>query len=252
VDLVKNGGAHACVSAGNTGALMAISRFVLKTLPGIDRPAIISALPNLRGSTYVLDLGANVDCTPEHLLQFAIMGATLVSAVERKERPSVGLLNIGAEDIKGNEVVKKAGELLRESGLNFIGNIEGDGIYKGAADVVVCDGFVGNVMLKASEGIAQMMRSFIREEFMRSPLTKLAGVVVMPVLFAFRRRLDPRRFNGATLLGLRGIVVKSHGSADALGFARAIERAAEEVRNEVLRRLMLRFGSAEQAEAANS
>jgi glycerol-3-phosphate acyltransferase PlsX len=252
VDLVKNGEAHACVSAGNTGALMAISRFVLKTLPGIDRPAIISALPNLRGSTYVLDLGANVDCAPEHLLQFAIMGATLVSAVEHKDRPSIGLLNIGEEDIKGNEVVKKAAELLRESGLNFVGNIEGDGIYKGAADVVVCDGFVGNVMLKASEGIAQMVRSFIREEFMRSALTRLAGVVVMPVLFAFRRRLDPRRFNGATLLGLRGIVVKSHGSADALGFARAIERAAEEVRNEVLRRLMLRFGSAETSEAAGS
>ena len=250
VDLVRSGEAHACVSAGNTGALMAISRFVLKTLPGIDRPAIISALPNLHGITYVLDLGANVDCAPEHLLQFAIMGATLVSAVEHKDRPSVGLLNIGEEDIKGNEVVKKAAELLRESGLNFIGNIEGDGIYKGEADVVVCDGFVGNVMLKASEGIAQMVRSFIREEFMRSALTRLAGVVVMPVLFAFRKRLDPRRFNGATLLGLKGIVVKSHGSADVLGFARAIERAAEEVRSEVLRRLMLRFGSAEAVEAA--
>jgi glycerol-3-phosphate acyltransferase PlsX len=182
------------------------------------------------------------------------MGATLVSAVEHKERPSVGLLNIGEEDIKGNEVVKKAGELLRASGLNFVGNIEGDGIYKGEADVVVCDGFVGNVMLKASEGIVQMVRSFIREEFMRSPLTKLASVVVMPVLFAFRKRLDPRRFNGATLLGLRGIVVKSHGSADALGFARAIERAAEEVRNEVLQRLMQRFGSEapEAAEATGS
>jgi glycerol-3-phosphate acyltransferase PlsX len=212
---------------------MAISRFVLKTLPGIDRPAIISALPTLRGSTYVLDLGANVDCAPEHLLQFAIMGATLVSAVEHKDRPSVGLLNIGEEDIKGNEVVKKAAELLRQSGLNFVGNVEGDGIYKGVADVV------------------QMVRSFIREEFMRSALTKLASVVVMPVLYAFRRRLDPRRFNGATLLGLKGIVVKSHGSADAFGFARAIERAAEEVRNEVLHRLMQRFGSTEGAEAAS-
>jgi glycerol-3-phosphate acyltransferase PlsX len=231
---------------------MAISRFVLKTLPGIDRPAIISALPNLKGSTYVLDLGANVDCAPEHLLQFGIMGATLVSAVEHKEQPSVGLLNIGEEDIKGNEMVKKAADLLRGSGLNFIGNVEGDGIYKGEADVVVCDGFVGNVMLKASEGIAQMVRSFLREEFMRSPLTKLAGVVVMPVLFAFRKRLDPRRFNGATLLGLRGIVVKSHGSADVLGFARAIERAAEEVRNDVLHRLMQRFGSAQAAEAAEA
>jgi glycerol-3-phosphate acyltransferase PlsX len=245
VELVKNGEAQACVSAGNTGALMAVSRFVLKMLPGIDRPAIIAALPSMRGSTYVLDLGANVDCGPEHLLQFAIMGATLVAAVEHKDRPSVGLLNIGEEDIKGNEVVKKAAELLRDSEVNFIGNIEGDGIYKGEADVVVCDGFVGNVMLKASEGMVQMVRSFIRQEFMRSVLARLAGVIVMPVLYAFRKRLDPRRFNGATLLGLRGIVVKSHGSADAFGFERAIERAMEEVRNEVLHRLMLRFGQAE-------
>ena len=251
VDLVKSGEAHACVSAGNTGALMAISRFVLKMLPGVDRPAIIAALPSIRGSTYVLDLGANVDCGPEHLLQFAIMGATLVAAVEHKDRPSVGLLNIGEENIKGNEVVKRAAELLRGSDLNFIGNIEGDGIYKGEADVVVCDGFVGNVMLKASEGIVQMVRSYIREEFMRSILTRLVGAIVMPVLHAFRRRLDPRRFNGATLLGLRGIVVKSHGSADVFGFARAIERALEEVRNEVLHRLIRRFGEVEQSEASS-
>jgi len=251
VDLVKSGEAHACVSAGNTGALMAISRFVLKMLPGADRPAIIAALPSIRGSTYVLDLGANVDCGAEHLLQFAIMGATLVAAVEHKDRPSVGLLNIGEENIKGNEVVKRAAELLRGSDLNFIGNIEGDGIYKGEADVVVCDGFVGNVMLKASEGIVQMVRSYIREEFMRSILTRLVGAIVMPVLHAFRRRLDPRRFNGATLLGLRGIVVKSHGSADVFGFARAIERALEEVRNEVLHRLIRRFGEVEQSEASS-
>jgi len=249
VDLVKSGEAQACVSAGNTGALMAVSRFVLKTLPGIDRPAIISALPSQRGSTYVLDLGANVDCSPEHLLQFAIMGATLVAAVEHKDRPTVGLLNIGEEEIKGNEVVKRASELLRESGLNFIGNVEGDGIYSGEADVVVCDGFVGNVMLKASEGLAQMVRSFIRQEFMRSILTRLAGAIVMPALLAFRRRVDPRRYNGATLLGLKGIVVKSHGSADAFAFERAIERAMDEVRNEVLHRLMLRFRSSESAEA---
>jgi glycerol-3-phosphate acyltransferase PlsX len=250
VDLVKSGEAQACVSAGNTGALMAVSRFVLKTLPGIDRPAIISALPSLRGSTYVLDLGANVDCSPEHLLQFAIMGATLVAAVEHKDRPTVGLLNIGEEDIKGNDVVKRASELLRVSGLNFVGNVEGDAIYKGESDVVVCDGFVGNVMLKASEGMAQMVRSFIRQEFMRSVLTRLAGMVAMPVLLAFRRRVDPRRYNGATLLGLKGIVVKSHGAADIFGFERAIERARDEVRNEVLQRLMLRFGSPESAEAA--
>ena len=252
VDLVKSGEAHACVSAGNTGALMAISRFVLKMLPGIDRPAIIAALPSIRGSTYVLDLGANVDCGAEHLLQFAIMGATLVAAVEHKDRPSVGLLNIGEENIKGNEVVKRAAELLRGSDLNFIGNIEGDGIFKGEADIVVCDGFVGNVMLKASEGIVQMVRSYIREEFMRSILTRLVGAIVMPVLHAFRRRLDPRRFNGATLLGLRGIVVKSHGSADVFGFARAIERAVEEVRNDVLHRLIRRFGEVERAEAPSS
>jgi glycerol-3-phosphate acyltransferase PlsX len=250
VDLVKNGEADACVSAGNTGALMAISRFVLKTLPGIDRPAIISALPTLRGSTYVLDLGANVDCGPEHLLQFAIMGATLVAALEHKDRPSVGLLNIGEEDIKGTEVVKQAAELLRGSGLNFIGNVEGDGVFKGEADVVVCDGFVGNVMLKASEGVVQMVRSFLREEFMRSVLTRIAAVAVMPVLHAFRKRVDPRRYNGATLLGLRGIVVKSHGSADIYAFERAIERAMEEVRNEVLHRLVLRFGPSETVEPA--
>ena len=248
VDLVKSGEAQACVSAGNTGALMAISRFVLKTLPGIDRPAIISVLPTMKGSTYVLDLGANVDCTAEHLLQFAVMGSTLVSAVEHKESPRVGLLNIGEEAIKGNEVVKQAAELLRASGLNFVGNVEGDGIFKGEADVVVCDGFVGNVMLKSAEGLAQMMRAILRQEFMRSVLTKLVAVVVLPVLNAFRRRLDPRGYNGATLLGLRGIVVKSHGSADAFGFRRAIERAAEEVRNEVLKRLMMRFGPIEAME----
>jgi phosphate acyltransferase len=248
VDLVKNGEAQACVSAGNTGALMAISRFVLKMLPGIDRPAIISVLPTMKGSTYVLDLGANVDCTAEHLLQFAVMGSTLVSAVEHKESPRVGLLNIGEEAIKGNEVVKQAAELLRGSGLNFIGNVEGDGIFKGDADVVVCDGFVGNVMLKSAEGLAQMMRAILRQEFMRSVLTKLVGVVVLPVLHAFRRRLDPRGYNGATLLGLRGIVVKSHGSADTFGFRRAIERAAEEVRSEVLKRLIARFGPVEAME----
>ena len=244
-DLVKNGEAHACVSAGNTGALMAISRFVLKTLPGIDRPAIIAVLPTMQGSTYVLDLGANVDCSPEHLLQFAIMGTTLVAAVEHKERPSVGLLNIGEEAIKGNEVVKQAADLLRASGLNFIGNIEGDGIYKGAADVVVCDGFVGNVMLKTTEGLAQMLGSFLREEFTRNPLTRLAAGLAWPVIAAFKRRVDPRRYNGASLLGLRGIVVKSHGSADAFAFERAIDRATEEVRNEVLQRLIARFGGAQ-------
>jgi len=243
VDLVKSGEAHACVSAGNTGALMAISRFVLKTLPGIDRPAIATVLPNMRRtSTYVLDLGANVDCTAEHLLQFGIMGAMLVAAVEHKERPSVGLLNIGTEDIKGNEAVKQAAELLRESGLNFTGNVEGNDIYKGTVDVVVCDGFVGNVALKSSEGVAEMMASTLREEFSRNAFTRLAAVMARPVIRAFRDRLDPRRYNGASLLGLRGIVVKSHGSADAFAFGQALERAVEEVRNNVPQRIEARMG----------
>ncbi len=243
VELVKSGEARAAVSAGNTGALMAISRFVLKTLPGIERPAILSLLPNMNGSTYMLDLGANVDCSPENLLQFAIMGATLVSAVEHKDRPSVGLLNIGEEAIKGNEVVKQAAELLRASGLNFQGNVEGDDIYKGKTDVVVCDGFVGNVALKTSEGLAQMLGAFLREEFTRSWFTRAAALFARPVLNAFRRRVDHRRYNGATLIGLRGIVVKSHGSADAFAFERAIERAMDEVKSEVLQRLMQRLGT---------
>ncbi len=244
IDLVKRGEADACVSAGNTGALMAISRFVLKTLPGIDRPAIVSVLPSMTGSTYMLDLGANVDCGPEHLLQFAVMGATLVAAVEHKERPAVGLLNIGEEAIKGNEVVKEAGLLLRASGLNFIGNVEGDKIYRGGVDVVVCDGFVGNVALKTSEGLAQMLGKFLREEFTRNALTKLAAVICYPVIAAFRRRVDHRRYNGATLLGLRGIVVKSHGAADLVAYERALERAAEEVRNGVLARITERLAVA--------
>src|SRR4051812_749542 len=190
VNLVKAGEAHACVSAGNTGALMAVSRFVLKTLPGIDRPAICSVLPTMRGRTYVLDLGANVDCGPENLLQFGIMGACLVAALEHNETPSVGLLNIGVEDIKGNEMVKLAAELLRGSGLNFFGNVEGDDIYKGTTDVVVCDGFVGNVALKSSEGVAQMIAAFLREEFNRNALTRLAAFAALPVINAFRRRMD--------------------------------------------------------------
>ncbi|HYG31378.1 MAG TPA: phosphate acyltransferase PlsX, partial [Methylophilaceae bacterium] len=228
INLVKNGEAHACVSAGNTGALMATARFVLKMLPGIDRPAIAAPLPSQKGMVYVLDLGANADCTPEHLLQFAIMGAMLVSSVEHKENPSVGLLNIGSEDIKGNEVVKQAGELLRASHLNFYGNVEGNDIYKGTTDVIVCDGFVGNVALKTSEGLAQMMSRFLTQEFKRNWLTKVMALACMPVLRAFKRRLDPRRYNGATFLGLRGIVVKSHGGADSFSFLHAIHTAIEE------------------------
>ncbi|MBI3371703.1 MAG: phosphate acyltransferase PlsX [Betaproteobacteria bacterium] len=241
VNLVRSGEAHACASAGNTGALMAISRFVLKTLPGIDRPAICSVLPSKRGETYVLDLGANVDCTPENLLQFGVMGAMLVSALEHRERPSVGLLNIGVEDIKGNNTVKQAGELLRASGLNFYGNVEGDDIYHGTTDIVVCDGFVGNVALKASEGLAQMVQDFLREEFSRNPLRKLAALAAWPAIKAFRTRMDHRRYNGASLLGLRGIVVKSHGSADTYAFGQAIRRAVDEVRNSVVQRISERM-----------
>ena len=238
VDLVKEGVAQAAVSAGNTGALMAISRFVLKTIPGIDRPAIATVLPNRKGTfTYVLDLGANVDCTAEQLMQFGVMGAMLVAAVEHKERPSVGLLNIGVEDIKGNETVKRAGELLRSSGLNFHGNVEGDDIYKGTTDVVVCDGFVGNSLLKASEGVAKMITDFLREEFKRNPWNMLAALMATPVIKALRARMDPARYNGATLLGLKGIVIKSHGSADVRAFAHALEAALEEVRNDVPQRI---------------
>jgi glycerol-3-phosphate acyltransferase PlsX len=242
VNLVKSGEAHACVSAGNTGALMAISRFVLKTLPGIDRPAIATVLPNMKGGyTYVLDLGANVDCTPEQLMQFGVMGAMLVSAVEHKERPSVGLLNIGVEDIKGNETVKQAAELLRASGLNFHGNVEGDDIYKGTSDVVVCDGFVGNVLLKASEGVALMIVGFLRQEFTRNPWRMLVAMLAKPVRNALRARMDPGKYNGASLLGLKGIVIKSHGSAGVFAFAQALERAREEVQNDVPKRIAERM-----------
>ena len=238
INLVKEGAASAAVSAGNTGALMAISRFVLKTIPGIDRPAIATLLPNTKGGyTTVLDLGANVDCTPEQLMQFGVMGAMLVAAMEHNDRPSVGLLNIGIEDIKGNETVKRAAELLRASGLNFHGNVEGDDIYKGTTDVVVCDGFVGNALLKASEGVATMIVGFLRQEFKRNPWNMLSALAAKPVLNAMRARMDPAKYNGASLLGLRGIVIKSHGSADARAFGFALERAVEEVRNDVPQRI---------------
>ena len=242
INLVKSGEAHACVSAGNTGALMAISRFVLKTIPGIDRPAIATLLPNMQGGyTYVLDLGANVDCTPEQLMQFGVMGAMLVAAVDHKERPSVGLLNIGVEDVKGNETVKRAAELLRASGLNFHGNVEGDDIFKGTSDVVVCDGFVGNAVLKASEGVVKMIFSFLRIEFRRNPWRMLVAWLATPVFKALRARMDPGEYNGASLLGLRGIVIKSHGSADVFAFGRALERAVDEVRNNVPQRIESRM-----------
>ena len=238
VNLVKSGEAHACVSAGNTGALMAISRFVLKTIAGVDRPAIATVLPNMkRGYTYVLDLGANVDCTAEQLMQFGVMGAMLVAALEHKERPSVGLLNIGIEDIKGNDTVKQAGELLRTSGLNFYGNVEGDDIYKGTTDVVVCDGFVGNSVLKASEGVAKMLFSFLKNEFTANPWRMTVAWLATPVFKALRKRMDPGNYNGASLLGLKGVVIKSHGSADRYAFGQALKSAVEEVENDVVRRI---------------
>jgi len=237
INLVKEGRADACVSAGNTGALMATARFVLKTLPGIDRPAIITALPTMRDHTHVLDLGANVDSTPEQLVQFAIMGSVLVSAVDNKPQPSVGLLNIGHEDIKGNERVKETSQLLSATDLNYVGFVEGDEIYKGTVDVVVCDGFVGNVALKSSEGVAVMIRHFVKQEFTRNVFTRLAGLAAMPVLRALRRRMDPRRYNGASLLGLRGIVVKSHGGADTLAYGHAIMQAVKAIAYDVPSRI---------------
>ena len=234
IDLVKSGDAHACVSAGNTGALMGTAKFVLKTLPGIDRPAICAALPTRKGVVYALDLGANAECTPEHLLQFAIMGAMLATAVDNNANPTVGLLNIGSEDIKGNEKVKAASELLKASHLNFYGNVEGTDIFKGTTDVVVCDGFVGNVMLKTSEGMAKMMGDFLKEEYTKNIFRKMAAFASTAVINGFRKKVDHRRYNGAALLGLRGVVVKSHGSADAYSFSKALERAASEVEHDLL------------------
>jgi phosphate acyltransferase len=236
---VKDGHAMAAVSAGNTGALMAIARYVLKTLDGIDRPAIATQLPNATGgATTVLDLGANVDCSAEHLLQFALMGSALVVATTGPARPTVGLLNIGEEVIKGSEVIKHAGELLREAHehgyLNFYGNVEGNDIFHGTTDIVVCDGFVGNVALKASEGLASMIAGFIKQEFSRNWLTKMAALVALPVLSAFKNRVDHRRYNGAALLGLKGLVFKSHGSADAYAFGHALDRAYDAAQHQLL------------------
>lgn len=238
IECVRDARAQACVSAGNTGALMALSRMVLKTMEGIDRPAIAAQMPNVRGgATMMLDLGANVDCTAEHLLQFAIMGAALSSALDQSRRPSIGLLNIGQEVIKGNDVVKQAGELLRSSGLNFIGNVEGKDIFSGTVDVVVCDGFVGNVALKTSEGLASMLAQTLREEYGRGLVSRLAALVSLPVIQRIRRRMDHRRYNGASLVGLRGIVFKSHGSADELAFQTALARVAHAVERNLIHQI---------------
>jgi glycerol-3-phosphate acyltransferase PlsX len=233
IELVKSGEADACVSAGNTGALMATARYVLKMLPGIDRPAIISAVPGIEGPTYMLDLGANVGCTAQQLLQFALMGSVVAGDMLEIARPRVGLLNIGLEDIKGNEVVREAGELLSSSGLNYVGFVEGDGIFHADVDVVVSDGFVGNVALKTMEGVARLISSFLREEFHRDIFRKAQGLVAKPALEALRGRLDPRRYNGASLVGLNGVVIKSHGSADQLAFETAVNTAIVEARKGV-------------------
>jgi glycerol-3-phosphate acyltransferase PlsX len=242
VDLVKGGEAHACVSAGNTGALMATARFVLKTLPHVDRPAIITAVPSIHGDTHMLDLGANVDCTAEHLFQFAVMGSELVKAVDGVAEPRVALLNIGQEEIKGNEQVKQAHELLSRSGLNYIGYVEGDDIYLGKVDLVVSDGFVGNVALKSSEGVAKLVRHLLQAEFQRNLFTRLAGLAALPILNRFRRTMDPRRYNGASLLGLRGIVIKSHGGADEVAFENAIRIAEKEIHCDIPRRIAEQVG----------
>ena len=233
IDMVKEGRAQACVSAGNTGALMATARFVLKTLPGIDRPAICTSLPSITGHTWMLDLGANIDSSSEHLFQFGLMGSVLARAVDGNPNPRVGLLNIGEEEMKGNETIREAAALLTASTLNYIGFVEGDDVYSGKVDVVACDGFIGNISLKSTEGAAKLIYHFIKREFTRNIFTRMAALVAMPVLKAFKRQIDPRRYNGASLLGLRGSVIKSHGGADMLAFSHAIEVAAVVVEQNV-------------------
>ncbi len=235
INLVKEGKAQACVSAGNTGALMATARYVLKTLPGIDRPAIIAQLPTARGRTRVIDLGANVDSCAEHLFQFAVMGSALIEALDRKKRPKIALLNIGVEEIKGNDQVKRTAHMLAECKLmNFVGYVEGDHFYSGEVDLVVCDGFVGNVALKASEGLAGLLISAVKQAFNQNIGSKLVGLLARPVLKHVKKQMDPARYNGASLIGLNGIVVKSHGNATESGFQFAIEAAMLQVQNRVV------------------
>jgi glycerol-3-phosphate acyltransferase PlsX len=233
INLVREGKAQAVVSAGNTGALMGIAKFVLKTLPGIDRPAISTTIPSVTGHTHMLDLGANVDCSADHLFQFAVMGSVLAEAVDNTDKPRVGLLNIGSEAMKGNAQVKEADALLATAPINYIGYVEGDDIYNGSVDVVVCDGFVGNISLKTSEGVAKMISHFMKIEFTKGLYSKVAALIAMPVLKAFKKRIDPRAYNGASMLGLNGIVIKSHGGADVFGYANAIEIALLEVEKSV-------------------
>jgi glycerol-3-phosphate acyltransferase PlsX len=237
INLVKDKTVDACVSAGNTGALMAISRFMLKTIKGINRPAIMGCIPTINGHTHMLDLGANVDSKPETLLEFAIMGSTAVKHTENINAPSVGLLNIGEEEMKGNDVIKKTSELLKKSNLNYVGFIEGDDIYKGAVDLVVCDGFEGNIALKASEGVASMMGHYLKQAFKKNIFTKIIALIATPVLKEFKVSLNPGKYNGASLLGLRGIVVKSHGSADADSFFQAIKAAYLEADAKIIKKI---------------
>ena len=249
IEQVKSGAAQAVVSAGNTGALMAIARYLLKTIDGIDRPAIAGRMPDFKGGgTTMLDLGANVDCTPEHLLQFAVMGSALVSVLDSIENPTVGLLNIGEEDIKGSEVIKKTADLLRtaaKSGdLNFVGNVEGTDIYEGVVNLIVCDGFVGNVALKASEGLARKISETLKNSFTHNIFTKITGIFAYPVLSDFKDRVDHRRYNGAALLGLNGIVFKSHGSADDVAFGTALDRAYDAAHHNLLERVRSRIAHA--------
>lgn len=236
INAVKDGRVQGVVSAGNTGALMATAKFVLKTLPGIDRPAICAPMPSSKGRPYMLDLGANAECTPEQLVQFAVMGSALVTALHEVPKPRVALLNIGAEEIKGNDAIKAAAQGLQKSALNYTGYIEGDGIFRGEADVVVCDGFVGNIALKTGEGVAKLVRDFMKAEFLATPFSKLAALVAKPVLTRLAARIDPRNYNGAALLGLNGLVIKSHGGADAASFANAIAVAVNAVEHDLIGR----------------
>ncbi len=232
-DLVRRGEVDACVSAGNTGALMATGRFVLKTLPGISRPAIMTAVPTMQGHAHMLDLGANTNCSPENLFQFAVMGSVVASEIENISRPRIGLLNIGVEDIKGNDTVREAAALLGASALNYVGFVEGDDIFEQKADVVVCDGFSGNVALKSIEGTSKLITHYLRQEFKSGLYGKLAGIIARPVLNSLSAKLDPRRYNGASLVGLNGIVIKSHGGADEVAFQQAIQTAMIEVEKAV-------------------
>ena len=234
INSVKNKEADACVSAGNTGALMALSKIILKTIPGIDRPAICGSLPTKSGQFHMLVLGANVECDAQHLYQFSIMGSALVQSLQLNDKPVIGLMNIGSEEFKGNETIKSAGQLIQKSNLNYAGFVEGDDIFSGKFDVIVTDGFVGNIALKSIEGVAKVISHFIKKEFTKNIFTKLSALISLPVMNSVKKKVDPRKYNGASLLGLQGVVVKSHGGADSYAFSQAIDTAYYEVKNELL------------------